>query len=368
MPATQRSIDTSKLASENDAMGLTNTDAAHDEHGMELASSLSTPSIKRLSAVVRVHHDNKVSQGTQEDSERRIDFISQLPVDIVLTTLIPMLADDLDNLDASIPCPYLHVSTAWRGLIIQCLGGLQFSIDSEEEDDSDEKCSELVQFAQHTKALSIEYYEEWMSGLWRNSNFCSLKEISIALTPYVNVTTLLIREAYAGITYDQVVAIGRSFPSLKDLELTLRNVQLNELVLIIGPLKNNERMLNNISNLHHLRRLVISSGDFDIYQLKGFPESLAQGCPELDSLRFNCEFSPSSDFIDALKPLEHLKEFAFSIEGASQDIWGSIQTLSQLQRIEIYPASAFKVSDLISFNQHRPDIQVIVHNRLDIDS
>ncbi|CDS10644.1 hypothetical protein LRAMOSA11130 [Lichtheimia ramosa] len=46
----------------------------------------------------------------QQRDGKRIDFVSQLPVEIVMTTLIPMFMDKDDPLDASQPCPYLYVS------------------------------------------------------------------------------------------------------------------------------------------------------------------------------------------------------------------------------------------------------------------
>ncbi|KAI7873639.1 hypothetical protein K492DRAFT_200560 [Lichtheimia hyalospora FSU 10163] len=170
---------------------------------------------------------------------------------------------------------------------------------------------------------------------------------------------------YRTLSFSDTTTVGQYFQRIAHQQ----NVQLNELVLSISRLKNIECTLNAISNLHHLRRLVISCWDLDVYQLKGFSESLTQGCPELNCLRFSCMFSPSSDFIDTLKRLEHLKEFAFSIKGASRNLWYSIRGLPQLQHIEIYPASAVINSDIKYLNQHRPDIQVIVHNhapRLDV--
>ncbi|KAI7874676.1 hypothetical protein K492DRAFT_199799 [Lichtheimia hyalospora FSU 10163] len=575
----QHSIDTGTLASEINAMGLTNTNVAHDEHGMELASSLST---------TRGYHGDNVIQGTQENSERRIDFISELPAELTITKLIPMFMDN-DRLDSSVPCPYLHVSKLWRDRIIQCFGGLRFSIYQEQEDHKDQRCTELVQFAQHTMALSIHYYEEWMSDLWRDNTFCSLQEISIAsmpkehsqsfvsslmsinalthlslqfgsisiadlaltcpnleslvipedahlsalpVTPYPSMTKLLLRIAPNAITNDQVMGICKTLPSLRHLQLmpcadlqsafiiseyypfmkslevwtyhkgvaltfsdqghpcdkqgitdlvlrsisrhqdvsksifsliqqhqeTLVNIQwglklesdendlydiplprlkklsfgysacripwnapmlqeltippnaisnypavldtvpphmkklclyvypalhftdtkiigqyfqrigrqvnvrLNELFLhIVHYMEKVDNVLGFIGNLHHLERLWISCWQLDVYRVKGFSESLTQGCTELKSLMFNCMFAPSSDFIDTLKRLEHLKELVFSIEGASQDLWHSIQALSQLQRIEIYPASAVNISDIRYLEQHRPDIQVIIY-------
>ncbi|KAI7875495.1 hypothetical protein K492DRAFT_199140 [Lichtheimia hyalospora FSU 10163] len=262
----QHSIDSTTLASENNAMGLTNTNAAHDRHGSSLSTS-------------RGYHGDKVLQGTQEDSERRIDFISQLPTDIVLTTLVPMLVDDINYLNSSVPCSYLHVSKLWRDRIIQCLGGLRFSICWEQEDHRDQRCSELIHFAKHTKTLSIDYYDEWMSDLLRDNDLCSLEKITIndisdehsdsfvsslksistlthlllkfgsisipnlvltcphrqalkmrepkhvdsyplPTTPWSNITTLSLTAVASEIDDDEVDVICKAFPSLKKLDLS----------------------------------------------------------------------------------------------------------------------------------------------------
>lgn len=52
----------------------------------------------------------RVRRDALDRALKRIDFISQLPVDIVLTTLIPMFMNKGDPLDACKPCPYFHVS------------------------------------------------------------------------------------------------------------------------------------------------------------------------------------------------------------------------------------------------------------------
>lgn len=62
----------------------------------------------------------------------RIDFIRQLPVEIVMTRLIPLLMHNAD-LDSSIPCAYVHVSQLWCDRIAQCFGGLHFNIHWEED-------------------------------------------------------------------------------------------------------------------------------------------------------------------------------------------------------------------------------------------
>ncbi|KAI7874052.1 hypothetical protein K492DRAFT_184390 [Lichtheimia hyalospora FSU 10163] len=125
----------------------------------------------------------------------------QLPVQTVATTRIPVLVDSINYLDASTLCSYLYVSKLWRGHVIQCLGGLRFSI-FWEQDRQEQRCSELVQFAQHTVALSIDHYEEWISDLLLDNDLCSLEKITINEDyPSIKNLVLLIYEEGVGFIY-----------------------------------------------------------------------------------------------------------------------------------------------------------------------
>ncbi|CDS10652.1 hypothetical protein LRAMOSA11138 [Lichtheimia ramosa] len=114
----------------------------------------------------------------EQRANRCVDFINQLPVDIVLTTLIPMFMKAGDRLDACKPCPYLHVSQLWRNRIVQCIGGLDFMIHRMDEENTH---SQVIRFAQHTKSLYITRYTKgtWLSDLLQKNDFCSLRELSI---------------------------------------------------------------------------------------------------------------------------------------------------------------------------------------------
>lgn len=58
------------------------------------------------------------------------------------------------------------------------MGGLDFVI---HEDEKENIYSELIQFAQHTKSLSVKQYLQgtWPGDLLRKSDFCSLKELDL---------------------------------------------------------------------------------------------------------------------------------------------------------------------------------------------
>lgn len=90
----------------------------------------------------------------QQDS-KRIDFINQLQVDIVVTMLVPMFMNGVIS-DAATPCPYLYVSRRWRDLVIQgCRGGLSFGIGYGQGCEG-KAFEQIVQFAHHTTALYVK--------------------------------------------------------------------------------------------------------------------------------------------------------------------------------------------------------------------
>ncbi|KAI7874053.1 hypothetical protein K492DRAFT_211800 [Lichtheimia hyalospora FSU 10163] len=214
----------------------------------------------------------------KRDRERRIDFVSQLPNEIVIMTLIPMLMEDY-RLDSSVPFPFLQVCKEWRARILQYSSGLPFTIPIEEEENVN-KCSQLVQLAQYATSLNILWYKDWVDDLLLHNDLCSVRELmiqdfrctnkehflsslrpmsntliriflrynslplgdllsvcpnltcldmagpqpgtlwSLPSTPYPTLTTFIIRNATRRIAHDQVIAICKHFPSLKKLSLS----------------------------------------------------------------------------------------------------------------------------------------------------
>ena len=110
---------------------------------------------------------------------KRIDFISQLPLEILVTTLIPMLmADNGEAMDSITLCSYLDVCKIWRDRVYQaCEGGFHIKVD----DEKSITCKQVMRFAQYTRALRIEPYSKGKRTpdlLW-NANLRSLQEITI---------------------------------------------------------------------------------------------------------------------------------------------------------------------------------------------
>ncbi|KAJ8657585.1 hypothetical protein O0I10_006649 [Lichtheimia ornata] len=110
---------------------------------------------------------------------KRIDFITDLPWDLVTTTLLPTFVDDDSPLDASRACPYLYVCKQWRDLILQHSNGLRFEIGPNEEQADPRQQWQLVTFARHIKALHLRRYTKgtWLYDLLRDHDFCSLREL-----------------------------------------------------------------------------------------------------------------------------------------------------------------------------------------------
>ncbi|CDH57672.1 predicted protein [Lichtheimia corymbifera JMRC:FSU:9682] len=118
----------------------------------------------------RAKHD------AEQHLKHRVDFLKQLPIDIVTTTLIRMIVDD-DYMDPYEPSPSLYVSHLWCDRILQTFGGLCFAI-GEKEDDN---LSAVIEFAPHIKTLKVELYTKgtWLGDLIGNNNFCSLRKLQI---------------------------------------------------------------------------------------------------------------------------------------------------------------------------------------------
>ncbi|KAJ8657580.1 hypothetical protein O0I10_006644 [Lichtheimia ornata] len=130
-----------------------------------------------------------------------IDFVTQLPVDVVITTLIPMFMDYFP-LYSNQPSPYLSVSRVWLDRIIQCFGELSFVVYEREH-------SQVIDLSRHTKSLHFNSYGggTWVSDLIDNNDFCALQEIAI--------------ESFVSIH------IGRFISSLKSISSTLTHLNLN---------------------------------------------------------------------------------------------------------------------------------------------
>ncbi|KAJ8652393.1 hypothetical protein O0I10_011973 [Lichtheimia ornata] len=161
---------------------------------------------------------SKLQQAKSDAMQRdncRIDFISQLPLDVVTHILLPMLMHDADD-GTSNPlklCPYLDVSQTWFDRVLQAGGGA-FRFNIYDEDSS----NQVTRFAQHTKAACMNYYYQgnWQSEFLRDANLCSLRELKIEdLNQTTNVDQLVSSLKYVSNTLTHLtITRSRSIPSL----------------------------------------------------------------------------------------------------------------------------------------------------------
>lgn len=113
--------------------------------------------------------------------------------------------------------------------------------------------------------------------------------------------------------------------------------------------------------LDQLQRLKLwFRDDLDSYQMEGFIEGLVKGCPHLLCLEVECGNAPPTSFVNALNPLEHLKQLAISIKAVDDDgsFWKAIQSFTHLQSIRVYPCMAANMDDIRHLKKQRPDLHI----------
>ncbi|CDH57632.1 predicted protein [Lichtheimia corymbifera JMRC:FSU:9682] len=128
------------------------------------------------------HYDTlqQLKTDAEQHLSKKIDFVSQLPIEIVIAKLIPLFMDD-SRVNPLRPNPYLHVSNVWRDRIVQCFDGLCFNLEKIKEDPGVETRSEITRFAQHTTALSVclDGQTTWLGDLLCENDYCSLQKLCV---------------------------------------------------------------------------------------------------------------------------------------------------------------------------------------------
>ncbi|KAJ8657660.1 hypothetical protein O0I10_006726 [Lichtheimia ornata] len=160
----------------------------------------------------------------EHEQSKRIDFVAELPMEIVISRLIPMFMDQY--IHSWGPCQYLNVSRRWRVRIVECFRGLYFWVPYDVE--RNYLWSPLIQYPQYAKALYIERYRKWWTDdLLRGLNLCSLRELVVngpddtidRLLPTLRSTCKTLRRltVYPHVSlYDLLLA----FPKLASLTLS----------------------------------------------------------------------------------------------------------------------------------------------------
>ncbi|KAI7874292.1 hypothetical protein K492DRAFT_211654 [Lichtheimia hyalospora FSU 10163] len=179
------------------------------DRGLELVNK-NDPGYKQLEQAKAV---------AQQCDRKRIDFMCQLPIDIVVTVLAPLL---VETLDAKTPCPYLHVSPLWRDRIIAANDGLHFKITS----DKDGPWSQLDTFSQHTKALHVATpcKGQWLGKLFLDTNLCSLKELHIDDNGYTTFISSL-QSVCSTLTHMSIYLPNGYSPPIANILLTCTQLE-----------------------------------------------------------------------------------------------------------------------------------------------
>ncbi|CDS06431.1 hypothetical protein LRAMOSA08959 [Lichtheimia ramosa] len=229
----------------------------------------------------------QVKKDAEQRQNIRIDFISQLPVDIVHTTLIPMFMkhSTLHPLDR---CEYLYVSNQWRDRIVQCCDGFEFHIDNEDFVIL-KRCPQLLTFRNmqlHWISTNLEKdtINHFISALKLVSNTLMDLEIDLRNGPELSLSNMLL-------TCPNLVSLDMMYPA--DIDLT------------------------RIPTMPKLETLYISDPQEDITSDKVM--EMLQRCPSLKKL----ELGPCSDIESALVASDYcpsLKHLELSIHRRGVDI------------------------------------------------
>ncbi|CDS06442.1 hypothetical protein LRAMOSA08970 [Lichtheimia ramosa] len=228
-----------------------------------------------------------------------------------------------------------------------------------------------IQFPQLKKLCLID------SGWWILRNAPMLEELditskTISTNPAIfNTTPTNLRKLRIllsnGRYLSRNIAVARYIYSFS------QQSQLQHIDISIDSHDNTQDVLDAICHLHQLRRLSINLLEdrhsyarepmvWNSHAMEQFLDTLSQSSSQLSCLEIRYKNAPSSYSINALKRLEYLKQFAFSIDGIDDDysFWNAIQTMPQLETISIYPTSAVKKDDINFLIHHRPSMKIII--------
>lgn len=137
--------------------------------------------------------------------------------------------------------------------------------------------------------------------------------------------------------------------------------QLRQLDMNLYRPSNISHIFDTSTSLQHLQRLRLKLRDnLDFYEMDGFVEGLVKECPHLVCLEVDCDNALPTYFVDALKPLEHLKQLAIPIKSVADDgsLWKAIESITQLEQIRIYPRTAANLDDIRHLKKQRPDLHI----------
>lgn len=178
--AALRDANVMQQLSSSSAIGYLREASIYSEQGKQRCVIDTCTQALNVVDTMDTHYDalQRLKMDAEQRQDKKIDFISQLPLDIVVTALIPLIMDQ--HMSASAPRPYLYVCQGWLDRIVQCLGGFDFSVIGASEFNM-EKVSELVRFSRYTRTLYVDWIGEgtWLNDMLRDNDFSSLRDLQL---------------------------------------------------------------------------------------------------------------------------------------------------------------------------------------------
>lgn len=211
------------------------------------------------------------------------------------------------------------------------------------------------------------------SGWWILHNAPMLEELDIYCSlpdpesPVFDTLPLPPKLKKLGLTLPCTVTRVGSRPLTRYLDLYAHHSHVKELAIVFYSSKNIDDVLDAILPLGQLECLRIEcTGDWDSTQMQRFFDGLPKRCQNLSTLMISYKNTPSTSSMNALKRLEHLDEFGFSIKDMDDDdgFWHAIQSFSQLKCIHISSANAKNMYRLQRLEEQRPDLKLIIQRLL----
>lgn len=200
-------------------------------------------------------------------------------------------------------------------------------------------------------------------GWWIQESVPRLQELEIA-SNVINATLETIPPELQKLTLRLDTAPqNTTTPVIHYLNRAAQHPTLTRLAVYFSSEDPVQEILDAICRLNQLEHLaIIYTADWDADVMEGFFDQLLKGCPRLTRLELKAEDPPTTHSMNALKQLQHLKELTFSVDWPDSDprFWDTVQALTQVKRLRIYPAISVDMPRIRKLRQQRPDMEIII--------
>ncbi|KAJ8652705.1 hypothetical protein O0I10_011650 [Lichtheimia ornata] len=116
------------------------------------------------------------------NNDKRIDFISQLPLDVVITNIVPRM--EPAYLESDVLYEPLYVSRSWQESLLQQPKGLWFTFDQDQGVDTFKTGhAQLIRFAPYVQYLEGNLFDVDLDDLFSRAHFSNLKELDLLCRP-----------------------------------------------------------------------------------------------------------------------------------------------------------------------------------------